>query len=390
MIWSNSNIEDPQRYQSARKVTTIGLVVNVFLAMGQIALGIVGHSQALIADGIHTISDFFTDFMVLVAVSQGAKVADDDHPYGHWRIETAFTVVLGVALIAVGIGIASSAGVRLYSGEGLEIPSNFTLVMVITTILSKEAMYRYTLNVATRVQSQLLKANAWHHRSDAISSLIVLAGISGSIAGFIYLDAVAAIGVALMVTHIGWKLSWNATKELIDTGLDSEAIKLLRKTILSVDGVVALHELRTRRMAGVALVDVHIQVPDKISVSEGHHISETVRAKLIEEIDMVSDVLVHIDPEDDNVNPSSVGLPMRRELGPRLDQCFAQIDSARQIEDYTLHYLEGEIKLEVLLPVELARDKSERDDLFKQYQMAVRSDQTGLADIIKSISLRFI
>ena len=390
MIWSNTNIEDPHRYQSARKATAIGLAVNIFLATGQIVLGVIGHSQALIADGIHTISDFFTDLMVLVAVSQGAKVADDDHPYGHWRIETAFTVVLGVTLIIVGLGIASSAGVRLYSGEGLEIPSSFTLAMVITTIFSKEAMYRYTLRVATQVQSELLKANAWHHRSDAISSLIVLIGISGSIAGFVYLDAVAAIGVALMVIHIGWKLSWNATKELIDTGLDPEAIKLLRKTILSVDGVVALHELRTRRMAGVALVDVHIQVPDKISVSEGHHISETVRSTLIDEIDMVSDVLVHIDPEDDNINPSSVGLPMRRELGPRLDRCFTQIDSARQIEDYILHYLEGEIKLEILLPLELAPDKSQRDHMIEEYQTAVRSDETGLAEIIKSLSLRFV
>lgn len=367
----------------------IGIAINSCLTLGQIFLGIIGHSQALIADGIHTLSDIVTDLMVFVAVSTGARVADADHPYGHWRIETAVTVVLGIALVSVGLGIAFSAGYRLSSGTGLTIPSYFTLIIVVITIITKESMYRYTLVIAKRVNSQLLRANAWHHRSDAISSIIVLVGISGSIAGFIYLDAIAAIGVSLMVIHIGWKLGWEAVKELVDTGLEPDEINLLRRTILSVDGVEALHELRTRRMAGVALVDVHIQVPSKISVSEGHHISETVRAKLIEEIDMVSDVLVHIDPEDDNVNPSSVGLPMRQELVPRLNRCFSKIDSARKIKDFTLHYLEGEIKLEILLPVGLADMENQGNELLEAYKQAIRLDQTGLAEIITSVSLRF-
>lgn len=374
----------PERYQASRRVTRISILVNILLSVGQVTIGVIGQSQALVADGVHTLSDIITDLMVLFALKQGAKAADVEHPYGHGRIETAVTVVLGVILIGVAVGIALNAGLRLADPARLPIPSALTLWVAVTTILSKEGLYRFTLYTARRYRSNLLRANAWHHRSDAISSIIVLLGIAGSRAGLPYLDGIAAVGVAMMVAKIGWDLGRSAVKELVDTALDAEEVDLIKKTILSVDGVKSLHLLRTRRTGGQALVDVHIIVDGTISVSEGHHISETVRSTLIDEIDTVTDVTVHIDSEDDEIFARGAGLPLRREVLERLRQRFRHIDAAGQIDDIRLHYLNGKIHVELLLPVKLAAGTRTQTTLLNRFREAVRDDP-----LIGSLELRF-
>lgn len=348
------DLSSPERYRASRRVTRVSILINALLAAGQILVGLLGRSQALVADGVHTLSDIVTDVFVLVALKHGAKAADAEHPYGHGRFETAATVILGAVLIAVAVGVAVNAGFRLAAVEPLPVPSPVTLLVAVVTILAKEGLYRYNLRVARRCRSSLLRANAWHHRSDALSSVIVLAGIGGSLAGFPYLDGIAAVGVAMMVARIGWELAATGTKELVDTGLEAEELERVRRTILSVDGVKALHLLRTRRAGGRAFVDVHIIVDGTISVSEGHHISEAVRVRLIEQIDSVTDVTVHIDPEDDELIAPSVGLPLRRELLERLQARLRRIPEAREIHNITLHYLNGRIHVEVLLPLRLA------------------------------------
>jgi cation diffusion facilitator family transporter len=373
---------NPGRYQASRRVTRISVLVNCMLAAAQVAMGIIGRSQALIADGVHTLSDISTDLMVLFALKHGAKEADEDHPYGHGRIETAITVMLGLTLIAVALGIAINAGVRLAHPEQLSTPSVWALSIAALTILSKEGLYRFTMHVANRFRSNLLRANAWHHRSDAISSVIVLAGIAGSLAGLPFLDAFAAVGVAMMVARIGWELGWNAVKELVDTALDAEEVAEIRKAILSVDGVKQLHLLRTRRTGGAALVDVHIIVDGTISVSEGHHISETVRSTLIRQIDTVTDVMVHIDPEDDELYAPGTGLPLRCELLGRLAEKFRDIEGAERIARTTLHYLKGRIDLELLLPADLAPDAEARRVLQDRFRAAVQDDaQIGTVSV---------
>ena len=177
----------PQRYHASKRVTLVGIIVNVVVASMQIVLGVMGNSQALVADGIHTISDVSTDGIVLFALRHGSKAADEAHPYGHSRIETAATAGIGVALIAVALGISINAGRRLMDPEHLAIPAAYTLVAVIVTIVCKEGLYRYAIHVARKYRSKLLRANAWHYRSDAISSVIVLIGIAGSLIGFRYL-----------------------------------------------------------------------------------------------------------------------------------------------------------------------------------------------------------
>ncbi len=370
------------RYGASRRVTLVSVVWNLILTVAQIIIGFVGHSQALVADGLHTLSDLVTDFMVLFALKHGKKAADEEHPYGHARIETAVTMILGIMLVAVGAGIAISAGIRLASAQTFVIPSAMTLWIAIITLGAKEGLYRYTMVTADRFDSNMLRANAWHHRSDALSSLIVAAGIGGSLLGFGYLDSVAALIVALMVVKVGGELAWQSLRELIDTGLGAEDLESIRQVILSISGVKALHLLRTRRVGEQALADVHIIVDDHLSVSEGHQISEMVRARLISEIAPLADVMVHIDTEEDVNVPSCAGLPLRDELQKRLNNYFRDIPEARLIEHMTLHYLNGRIDIELLLPQDAVTHSTTTRQLAQRFAAAVRDDRdVGKVDV---------
>ncbi len=362
------------RYDASRRVTLVSVVWNLILTIAQIVIGFVGHSQALIADGLHTLSDFITDFMVLFALKHGRKGADQEHPYGHARFETAVTMILGIMLVVVGAGIAVNAGMRLSTAKIFVIPSAMTLWIAVITLAAKEALYRYTMAVADRFDSNMLRANAWHHRSDALSSLIVAAGIGGSLLGFGYLDSAAALIVALMVVKVGAELAWQSLRELVDTGLAAEDLESIRRVILSIGGVQALHLLRTRRVGEQALADVHIIVDDHLSVSEGHQISEMVRVRLIEKIPSLADVMVHIDTEEDVNGPSCAGLPLRDELQRRLDDYFRDIPEARLIEHMTLHYLNGRIDIELLLPQEVLAPSVSSRQLAQRFAAAVSND----------------
>jgi len=358
------------RYKEVRKVTLVGSVVDFLLAVAKVIVGYIGQSQALIADGIHSFSDLVTDFMVLWAAKHASRDADEDHPYGHGRIETLMTVVLGVALILVGVGIAWDALRRLFDPELLLHPSWIVLVVAAASIISKEAIYHYTLAAARKFRSALLRANAWHSRSDAISSIVVFVGVLGSMAGLDYLDAIAAIGVALMIVKIGWDLGWHSVRELIDTALDTEQVEHIRKMISEVDGVVALHMLRTRKMGPDALVDVHIQVESLLSVSEGHQISEAVRQQLVQNIEDVADVTVHIDPEDDELATPCCQLPGRGQIMAGLQEAWRDVIEIDDIRKITLHYLDGRVHVDVQLPLTLAESVTRQAELTNKLRTA--------------------
>lgn len=365
----------PARYGASLRVAVVNITANFLLTLAQVIIGILGHSQALVADGLHTLSDTLADLLVIFALKHGRKGADEEHPYGHQRIETAVTMILGIVLIGVAIGIGARAGIKLTTADAIIVPSALTLWTALGTLAVKEAMYRYTIQTANRFGSNMLRASAWHHRSDALSSLIVAAGIAGSLVGFAYFDAIAAIVVALMIIKVGVKLSWQSLRELVDTGLAHEDLDSIRQTILGVSGVKALHLLRTRRVGGQALADVHIIVDDHVSVSEGHQISEVVRSKVIKEIAPMTDVMVHIDTEEDMDGPSGAGLPLREEVLKRLDQYFRDIPQARQIEHVTLHYLNGRIDIELLLPLSVVENAAAAQEVARRFTEAVRSDK---------------
>jgi len=372
---SHFDTSSPTRYAASLRVAVVNITANFLLTTAQVIIGILGHSQALVADGLHTLSDMLADLLVIFALKHGRKGADEEHPYGHERIETAVTMILGIVLIGVAVGIGVRASMKLLTPGAIVVPSALTLWAALGTLVAKEAMYHYTINTANRFGSNMLRASAWHHRSDALSSLIVAAGIAGSLIGFAYLDAIAAIVVAVMIIKVGINLGWQSLRELVDTGLGTEDLDSIRQAILSVSGVKALHLLRTRRVGGQALADVHIIVDDRLSVSEGHQISEMVRAKLIREIAPLADVMVHIDTEEDVNVLSCAGLPLRDELQKRLDNYFRDIPEARLIEHMTLHYLNGRIDIELLLSQDAVSHSTSVRQLARQFAAAVRNDR---------------
>ncbi|HIL93293.1 MAG TPA: cation transporter, partial [Cycloclasticus sp.] len=286
--------------QAKKKITVIGGWVNLVLSVMKIGFGWLGQSHALVADGFHSLSDLLSDAIVYYAAHHGSQDADEEHPYGHARFETLATVVLGALLMAVAGVIVWDAITRFFSDQALSY-GWLILTVALISIVSKEVMYHLTMKTAKATKSALLKANAWHHRSDALSSLVVLIGVGLEMAGYQYFDAIAALIVGFMVVKIGFDLVLDASKELVDTALDADMVERIKRVILQVKGVKALHFLRTRKMGEQALVDVHILVAPMISVSEGHQISETVRLALLENIDNIGEVMVHIDPEDDEI-----------------------------------------------------------------------------------------
>lgn len=376
-------LDNNQRKKAMDKATWWGLIVNLLLSIGKLVFGFIGHSQALIADGLHSLSDLVSDGMVLLATHHSNVDADEDHPYGHARYETFATITLAVLLTAVGIGIGVDAINRLIDYQNIATPTLITLIIAGLSVLSKEILYQYTMIVARRVKSKLLEANAWHHRSDAISSIVVFVGIAGAIWGYPLLDSVAAIIVAFMVCKIGWDLGHQSFQELVDTGLEPETLKAMEAAILSVDGVNQMHMLRTRRMGHSALADVHILVSPKLSVSEGHQISEAVELALTLQFDEVNDVTVHIDPEDDEHTENTCKhLPLRNEVLAHLKEQWQSIPETQELLHTTLHYLDGTINIELVLPLKTIQSGNS-DQLKLQIENASKKlDFIGTVDVL--------
>lgn len=365
-----NQVIDPKRlrYQAIQRVTVVGVLVNLLLAASKTIIGIAAQSQALVADGIHSLSDLLSDGLVYFAAKQANHGPDEAHPYGHGRFETAATLGLGILLALVAIGITWDAVGRLFSPEALLHPKPLALYAALFSIVANEALYHYTAVVARKIKSDLLQANAWHHRSDALSSVVVLIGVGGTMAGLPYLDAIAAIGVGLMIAKIGWDLSWPAFQELVDEGLDEERLESIRAIIHQIGGVMDIHMLRTRRIGGEASVDVHILVEPWLSVSEGHMIGQMVIDRLLEEITEVMDVTVHIDPEDDEKAIPCEGLPLRAEAEKLLSQQWRGIPGAEKRRRIVLHYLAGKINVDVYFSLDDLSDGEAQEKFTRTLQ----------------------
>ena len=341
----------PLPIDQAKRVTLIGAGVNLTLALLKLIIGKMSNSHALIADGVHSLSDLITDALVLVTAHYGYQEADSEHPYGHRRIETLGSVIIALVLILVAGGIMYDAIMHIITREELTAPGKIALAMATVSVIANEWLYRITQRTAKRLHSQVLTANAWHHRSDAGSSLVVVIALVGAALGWVWLDSLAAIVVALMIVHMGGKLAWSGVRELIDTSADYDVVLKIQKTIRQVPGVVATHQLRTRSLGGKIAVDVHVIVDTDISVSEGHHIGESVEQSLLNDIEHIMDVTVHIDPEDDECAPHCAHLPLRDEIVGQLKQQTQNTQYAKLADRYILHYLSGKILLEVGVPI---------------------------------------
>ncbi|WP_227370089.1 cation diffusion facilitator family transporter [Halomonas sp. M20] len=362
------SITDRNTRQLKTRVTLVGAVVNLLLANLKIIAGIAGHSQALVVDGVHSLSDLLGDTLVLFASHSGSKAADAEHPYGHARFETAATVVIGIMLLIVAGSFIYDAVLGILDPTRLQTPSWVVLLAALVSVLANEALYHYTARVGRRVGSKLIEANAWHHRSDALSSLIVIGAFFGSLAGLTWLDAVAAVIVAAMVGVMGWQFVWQSTRELVDTGADPQTLKELAAVIDAVEGVRSHHDLRTRLMAGKVLIDVHLLVAPYISVSEGHRISEEARRRLIEQTSRASEVLVHVDTQ----KPSDTAAPLpplRHQILADLMDAWVDLPEANGLPRATLHYLGSRVQVVLELPAEHI-DSHRLDEIEDRFQKA--------------------
>jgi len=289
--------QNPEKEAAIQKSTWISIWANLVLTATQIAAGIVSGSQGLIADGIHSLSDLLADFIVLITVKHSSKEADVDHNYGHHRYENVASMILGLLLLLVGLGMGWSAIHKLRAPESITSVQPVALWVALGALLVKEGLFRYMLAVAQKVKSSMLVANAWHARSDAASSLVVAVGIGGNLLGLPLLDPVAALVVGLMVGKMGWNFSWEAIHDLTDRSATEAETAKIRDEILATPGVLGLHDLRTRKTGDLLLVDAHIEVNADLSVREGHDIAFEARRRVMAGHPVLN-MMTHVDPAD--------------------------------------------------------------------------------------------
>ena len=334
--------------QVMTRVTFIGAILDGVLGLFKIIIGLMSQSHALVADGVHSLSDLGTDVLVILAAKWSNEEPDANHPYGHDRIETIATLILGSILLAVAGGILYDSLQRVFD-PSIKVDLGVAAFMItIASIVSKETIYHYTARYAKKLNSKLLMANAWHSRTDAFSSIAVLVGLVGVSLDVLWLDAVAALVVALLIAKIALGLLWDSMQELIDTALPEDQMMAIRAIAMNVPGLRDVHQIRTRTMAGKILVDLHLQVDPRVSVSEGHEIGCWVASSIRNEFPDVSDITFHIDPENDadidQQTPTTLR-PLRSEVRHVLERDWSGLCD---IEDIRLHYLQGKIDIELL------------------------------------------
>ncbi|MFN4264006.1 MAG: cation diffusion facilitator family transporter [Thioalkalivibrionaceae bacterium] len=326
-----------QRYKVTRRITLIGAATNALLAVMQIGAGVWYGSAALIADGVHTLSDLASDAVVLIAAIGAREAPDTGHPYGHGRLENLATTVVALLLLGAAIAIGSDAIGRLRNPADLADLSPWVLVFAAITLIAKETLYRLTARAARRVRSPMLEANAWHHRSDAASSLVVFIGLGVAVVGIPAMDAIAALAVAAFIAWLAIRLLWNEANKLVDAALPEAEVDRIRQAAAAVPGVVGVHDLRTRWLGSSAACDVHIEVASTLSVSEGHAIGEAVASAVRATSEPLDDVTVHIDPAVEGIERVTPPNMNRARLLTAVETRLRAHTPRLQLVDLTLH-----------------------------------------------------
>lgn len=284
------------RYEEADKVTIQSILWNIFLTIIKIFAGIFGKSSAMISDGLHSASDIISSVGVLIGNKIAKTPNDKEHNYGHEKAETLVSFLLSILLIIVSLKIGWGALQSLFNLDSVQVPTALPLIVSIISIGIKEYQYRITIRIANKINSPSLKADAWHHRSDALSSIAAFIGIGGAMLGFKALDPIASIVVALFVAKVGFDILKDSTNELMDYSIDDEQEEQIRKIAEKIDGVINLGELRTRKHGAMAYVDLTICVNKDLTVLEGHEIAHKIEKYIINEMKFVKGITVHVEP----------------------------------------------------------------------------------------------
>lgn len=337
------------RRRAGQRISLIGALVNSLLSVLKIIGGFFAGSAALIADGLHSLSDVVTDFMVVFLLRFSHQQPDDNHPWGHGRFETVGTVALAILLMLVAGFMTWDSLKLLFAGEIPSPPTWLALVVAGISILANEALFFYTLRVGKEINSDLIIANAWHHRTDSLSSVVVLFAIAGAMLGVWWLDALAAVLVALLIGKIGLDLMVKSITELVDTALPIERVEKLHEAAMSVPGVIDVHHFKSRSMGSQSLLEMHIQVAPRLSASEGHFIGDAVSRLLRERFDDIAHIIYHIDTYDDQEMPHLAvkTLPSRPQIIQHLDAVMSRALGDNPEYRLNIYYAPTHIDVEI-------------------------------------------
>ena len=290
------------RSRQAKRVTLVGFWANASLTILKLTAGILGRSSAMIADGIHSLSDFLTDIIVIVGFKLTEKPEDHDHNYGHDKYETLATVMVSVALLVAGIGIFKSGLGNVFKvihGEIIHQPGIIALIAAFVSIIGKEFLFRYTMKIGNEINSGAVKANAWHHRSDAFSSVGTMIGIGGAIVlgeKWAILDPIASLIVSIFIVKVAVQIFMPAMNELLETSLDREDMEWIKDVLRQENGVIGFHEVRARKLGNKSAIEFHIMVDPMMNITEAHDISTEIEERLKIKFGENSIVTVHMEP----------------------------------------------------------------------------------------------
>lgn len=298
--------------QIAFHVSYVSIISNVFLSLFKLFAGVFGHSAAMISDAVHSFSDVFSTVIVMIGIKMAGRESDKKHPYGHERFECVAAVILAIILAITGFGIGYGGVRTLVTGnyKTIAVPGLVALIAAILSIVTKEAMYWYTRHAAKRIDSGALMADAWHHRSDALSSAGSFIGILGARLGFLALDSVACIVICLFIIKVAYDIFMDAIQKMLDTALTDEAVEEIKAVVMSQSGVICIDDLRTRRFGDKTYIDIEISVDGGASVSEGHDIAHCVHDAIEATFEKVKHCMVHVNPNVtvgmDNAAPTGI------------------------------------------------------------------------------------
>jgi cation diffusion facilitator family transporter len=292
-------IKNNESYSETKKVTFVSIVLNLLLMAYKIVIGYIGNSSAVIADGVHSLSDFFTDIIVIIGVRVSIKPEDEEHPYGHGKVETFVSLTIASILVFVAVGIIYNSLSNIIGKKELEPPQAITLTAVLLSIIVKKFLFRYTITAGKKHKLNSLIANAWHHRSDVYSSFAALGGVIGAMMGYSALDPIAAGVVAFLIGKAGVDIGRESFMDLIDTAADKKTRNRIERIIRDMKEVVSYHDFKTRKIGNRVISELHIEVNPSISVVEGHSIAKNLKEKIVGSVEEVGDILIHVEPTGD-------------------------------------------------------------------------------------------
>lgn len=363
------------RHRRIRRTNAWAVVVDSLAFIIKLAVGWLIASPALLADAMHSLSDLLADLPIILLARIARQRPDSDHPYGHARFETLGTVMLGALLLTVALGIAVET-ISLLLSDSRPMPSLLGLITVVVAIALKEGYFQYAIRQARLARSALIEANAWHARSDSLSSVVVLIGLLATLVGFPALEIIAALIVAAMIGWMGIRLAWQAIQQLVDQGVDHDRQHALATTLTTIPGVRDVHLLRTRRMGPDLFVDAHLRVDSRISVSEGHQINEWALTTLKQQYDDIVDVTLHIDHEPD---PNDSQLRPLAPLRPTIEGLLADY-GIRDYDRLIIHYQQQRAQLELRFANDGQRQAA------RSHCQQLLTDVEWIAEIVLTVS----